>query len=135
MDPELLKQYSLIILIAGVAIVFVADLIGNILTFRNPRLNATVTAIVSLLLFFGALEGLMYVQFGGFPNMPPNHFEFALALSALGVQSVFVADVIGNSILFDNRVGNALVTAVVWGLVFVGTTVALERAFGLNILF
>lgn len=110
------------ILGGGIVLVFLSDLIGNILSFSNRRLNAIITAVVWGAAFYPLT--FFDVQITSI-NISP---EEALALTVLGVQSVFVADVIGNSLIFNNRILNALVTSTVWAIVFYVTLIALVQA-------
>jgi hypothetical protein len=41
------------------------------------------------------------------------------AIVASGFVLIFIADVIGNHVHFKTRVGNALVTSLIWGVLFV----------------
>lgn len=105
----------------GIALVFIADLIGNTIAFGNRRFNAIVSAVIwgivfYVIVFFGQKE----------LDMKPIEYQQLLALTVLGLQSVFVADVIGNSLVFDNRVVNAIVTSIIWAVVFMGTIYALK---------
>ncbi|MGQ0672975.1 MAG: hypothetical protein ACT4N2_08880 [Hyphomicrobium sp.] len=56
---EQLQPYMPVLI--GAAIVFVVDLIGNILSFSNRFVNALVTAIVFAVIF-GALFHLNYIS-------------------------------------------------------------------------
>lgn len=112
----------------GVALVFFADLIGNAIAFNNRGLNAMVTAIIAGGLFFAVLYFVNKEQIFLLDSDAQKATMRAIGLTALGVQSVFVADTIGNSLVFSNRIGNAVVTAILWAAVFVGTMYALKLA-------
>ncbi|MEO1607765.1 MAG: hypothetical protein AAFR90_00195 [Pseudomonadota bacterium] len=110
------------ILGGGIVLVFLSDLIGNILSFSNRRLNAIITAAVWGAAFYPLTFFDVQIT-----SISISHEE-ALALTVLGIQSVFVADVIGNSLVFNNRILNALVTSTVWAVVFYVTLIALVQA-------
>ena len=107
-----------LIIFLGMLLVFVADSIGNKLSFSNWIANALTTAIVWGLLFIGLyfVLDLIEIQLAGSLDG-----LFKLALTGAGI--VFIADMIGNSIAFSNRFVNALVTAIVWGGIFMGLNV------------
>jgi hypothetical protein len=54
----------------GAIVVFIVDLIGNMLSFSNRFVNALVTAIVFAVIF-GALVQMKVVQFTGSVAMDP----------------------------------------------------------------
>ena len=99
------------------AIVFVVGLIGNILSFESRFGNALVTAVL-----FGVLAAAL--SFFLFPvnsrtiATPANlaWLEPVLVASAI----VFLVDLIGNMLSFNNRLTNALATTVVFALLFGG---------------
>jgi hypothetical protein len=103
------------------AVVFVIGLIGNALSFSSRFGNALVTAIV-----FAVIFGVLYHLSQA--DVPPSPVEFLPAdyrwlqpiLIAAGV--VFVIDLIGNFLSFSNRFGNAIVTALVFLVIFGGLT-------------
>ena len=104
-------------LVVATIVVFVVGLIGNVLSFSNRFGNALVTAIV----FAAIFGGLAYLSKGEAPAAPAHFLpaEYAwleIVLIASGV--VFVVDLIGNVLSFSSRVVNALVTAVVFALIF-----------------
>lgn len=106
-----------IVLIAA-AILFVIGLIGNFLSFSNRFVNALVTAVVFALIY-GALyfvvdPSLMKTQAG----VVSQAQWFQMVGIAAGV--VFVVDLIANILSFQSRVGNALMTAVVFAVLFGG---------------
>ena len=121
--PTWLTDYVWIILAGGGIAVFVADLIGNSLLFDNRRWNAIITATISGVIFGGALIADYQMEGTRLPFI--LNLQNILGLTFLALQSVFVADVIGNSLVFGNRVANALATGVIWCGVFYVTTVAL----------
>ena len=99
------------VLIAA-AVVFVVDLIGNMLSFSNRLVNALVTALVFAVIF-GTLFGLAFRD-GWKPSpifMPADFAWLEPVLISAGI--VFVVGLIGNLLSFENRFVNALVTAIV----------------------
>ena len=112
MDPQ---QVFYLIVLLGAVLVFVADSIGNRLSFSNRIANALTTALVWGALFIGLyfVLDMIEIQLAGSLNG-----LYKLALTGAGI--VFIADMIGNSIAFTNRFVNALVTATVWAGIFLG---------------
>jgi len=108
-----------VLIAAGV--VFVVGLIGNVLSFSNRFVNALVTAIVFAVIF-GALSFVAKTE------VPPSPVEFLpadyswLQPVLIAAAVVFVIDLIGNILSFSNRFVNALVTAIVFLLIFGGLT-------------
>jgi hypothetical protein len=108
------------VLIAA-AVVFVIGLIGNALSFSNRFVNALVTAIVFAVIF-GALYHLSQA------DVPPSPVEFLpddykwLQPILIAAAVVFVVDLIGNFLSFSSRFVNALVTALVFLVIFGGLT-------------
>ncbi len=82
------------------AIVFIADTIGNLIVFDNRFLNALATGLVFLLLF-----GTTYYFFF-------REFETP-GLVAVGAFLVFCADLVSNALVFNNRFANSLLTALI----------------------
>jgi hypothetical protein len=108
-----------VIIASGV--VFVIGLIGNALSFSNRFVNALVTAIVFAVIF-GVLYHLSQAE------VPPSPVEFLpadykwLQPVLIAAAVVFVVDLIGNFLSFSNRFVNALVTAIVFLVIFGGLT-------------
>lgn len=108
-----------VLIAAGV--VFVIGLIGNALSFSNRFVNALVTAIVFAVIF-GVLYHLSHAE------VPPSPVEFLpadykwLQPVLIAAAVVFVVDLIGNFLSFSNRFGNAIVTALVFLVIFGGLT-------------
>ncbi|MEL6747547.1 MAG: hypothetical protein AAGF32_03180 [Pseudomonadota bacterium] len=108
------------VLVASI-VVFVVDLIGNSIAFGNRIVNALVTAIVFAIIF-GALA---YFGFGSFDvdvqniptvALPAEYAWFEPVLIASVV--VFVIGLIGNAIAFGGKFSNALVTGLLFAVVF-----------------
>ncbi|WP_295557186.1 hypothetical protein [uncultured Hyphomicrobium sp.] len=108
-----------VLIAAGV--VFVIGLIGNALSFSNRFVNALVTAIV-----FAVVFGVLYHLSRA--DVPPSPVEFLpadykwLQPVLIAAAVVFVVDLIGNFLSFSNRFGNAIVTALVFLVIFGGLT-------------
>jgi hypothetical protein len=98
-------------------VVLVVGLIGNALSFSNRFVNALVTAVV----FAAIFGGLAFLSKGDVPTttahfLPPEFAWLELVLIAAGV--VFFVDLIGNMLSFSSRIVNALVTAIVFAVIF-----------------
>ena len=117
-----------LILLIGTLLVFIADSIGNALSFSNRITNALTTAVIWGILFVILFFVLPMVQPGvTLAQSMPELLERV----ALGVGLVFIADMIGNAVAFGSRFFNALVTAVVWaGLFFAIYSYALPMLLG-----
>jgi hypothetical protein len=94
-------------LLFPIAVVFIVALFGNLIAFGNRFVNALVTALILAACLVLAAFGLR----GGL--IDPASLMFAVA-------AVFVADIIGNWINFSNRLANAVVTTLIFGVLFVG---------------
>lgn len=107
--------------LVAAGVVFVIGLIGNVLSFSNRFVNALVTAIVFAVVF-GVLYHLSHAE------VPPSPIEFLpadykwLQPVLIAAAVVFVVDLIGNILSFSNRFVNALVTAIVFLVIFGGLT-------------
>lgn len=98
------------------AVVFVIGLVGNMIAFGNRFVNALVTALL-VAIIGGALN---YHFFG---DTAPKTIALDQALAWLepvlvAAAVVFVIDLIGNMLSFNSRIANALVTAIVFTIVF-----------------
>jgi hypothetical protein len=111
--PQDLAWLQPVIVMTGV--VFVIGLIGNILSFSSRFMNALVTAIVFALiaaaLFYSVLGGSIPKTIAAPADLA--WLEPVIVMSAV----IFVIDLVANMLSFSNRVVNALVTAVLFGLV------------------
>ncbi len=113
-------------------IVFIVDLIGNTIAFGSRVVNALVTAIVFAIIFgalnyygYGSLETTIEREaLEGVPTLeqmptialPP---ELAwLEPTLIASIFVFVIGLIGNILAFGSRFVNALVTAILFAIVF-----------------
>jgi len=99
----------------GAGLILVADLIGNLITFKNRIYNAVATAIVWCVLFVGLNYIYEYLE------LEPSHLVptgLMMKWTAAGIVFAFAADVVGNYLAFHNRIVNAIVTAIVWAVLF-----------------
>lgn len=103
-------------ILAGAGVVFVIAFLGNLLSFSNRFVNALVTAIAFAVIY----AGLYYLID---QTMLPAELrnisqEKWIQMVATAAALVFVLDFIANMISFSSRIGNALVTAVLFGVMF-----------------
>lgn len=101
-----------VLLIAVFIGVLVSDLIGNMIAFDTPFVNAFVTMTVATIIVYGLSRAIGITAYEPFNN----------TLTFLGVAAlVFVSDMVGNLITFGKgkRFANALTTAVI-AVVLVG---------------
>ena len=94
-------------LLLPIAGVFVVALFGNFIAFGNRFVNALVTALI--------LAACLVLASLGLRGTLIDSTSLTLAVVA-----VFVADIIGNWINFGNRLANAVVTTLVFAVLFVG---------------
>lgn len=101
------------IVASGFVLIFVSDIIGNHISFKNRIFNAIITSIVWGILFV-ALD-LLYAEY----NPPALVTAGNLAtFTVIGVLLAFVSDFIGNMFVFDRRFANAFVTSIIWAVTF-----------------
>ncbi|MCB1510451.1 MAG: hypothetical protein KDJ36_06070 [Hyphomicrobiaceae bacterium] len=108
----------LVKVLAGAGILFVIGYIGNRIAFSNRFVNALVTAIVFAVIY----AGLYYmVDRTTLPeNLQKISQETWLRMVGMAAVVVFVIDLIANILTFKNRFTNALMTAIVFAVVFTG---------------
>ena len=104
--------------LVGAGILFVIGYIGNMLSFSSRFMNALVTAIVFALIY-GALyfvidQAALSAEVGA---MSQEQWFKMVGISAV---LVFIIDLVANMIAFDSRFVNALMTAVVFAVLFGG---------------
>lgn len=102
----------------GAGILFVIGYIGNMLSFSNRFMNALVTAVVFAVIY-GALyfvidKAVLSEQVGA---VSQEQWFKMVGISAI---LVFVIDLVANMLAFNNRFVNALMTALVFAVVFIG---------------
>ena len=108
----------LIKILIGAGILFVIGYIGNILSFSSRFMNAFVTAIVFALVY-GALyfvidQAALSAEVGA---MSQEQWFKMVGISAV---LVFIIDLVANMLAFNSRFVNALLTAVVFAILFGG---------------
>ncbi|MGE5267227.1 MAG: hypothetical protein ACM3L9_07670 [Deltaproteobacteria bacterium] len=97
-------------------IVFAIALVGNVLTFSNRFVNALVTALV-FAVFYGGLA------FTVDRTVLPEEFKEAsretwAQMILMAAVLVFLLDLIANFLSFSNRFVSALVTAILFAVLF-----------------
>jgi hypothetical protein len=94
-------------LLFPIAVVFVAALLGNLIAFGNRFVNALVTAII--------LAACLVLASFGLRGTLIDSTSLTLAVAA-----AFIADIVGNWINFSNRLANAVVTTLLFSVLFAG---------------
>ncbi len=105
-------------ILIGAGILFVIGYIGNMLSFSNRFMNALVTAVVFALVY-GALyfvidQAALSAEVGA---MSQQQWFKMVGISAV---LVFIIDLVANMIAFNSRFTNALMTAIVFAVLFGG---------------
>ncbi|MFY0612167.1 MAG: hypothetical protein JXQ99_11615 [Hyphomicrobiaceae bacterium] len=105
-------------ILIGAGILFVIGYIGNMLSFSNRFMNALVTAVVFALVY-GALyfvidQTALSAEVGA---MSQQQWFKMVGISAV---LVFIIDLVANMIAFNSRFTNALMTAIVFAVLFGG---------------
>jgi hypothetical protein len=113
----------LVKILIGAGILFVIGYIGNMLSFSSRIMNALVTAVV-----FAGIYGALYfvidkaalsAEVGVWSQQ--QWFKF-IGISAV---MVFVIDLVANMLAFNSRFVNALMTAIVFLVLFGGLMYAM----------
>ena len=113
------EQTLLVQLLVMAGILFVIGLIGNVLSFSNRFMNALITAVIFMLVY----GGLFYVA------LTSDQDELREQIGALSQEQllvnigvagalVFVIDFVANMLSFQSRFMNALMTSIVFLLLF-----------------
>ncbi|MGD9786181.1 MAG: hypothetical protein AB7E80_00980 [Hyphomicrobiaceae bacterium] len=102
--------------LAGAGVLFVVAYIGNLMSFSNRFVNALVTALV----FAAIYAGVFYLLDRGAMPAEVRHMSQDMWIRMIGMSAalVFVLDLVANMLSFSNRAMNALVTAVLFALLF-----------------
>ncbi|NBC19977.1 MAG: hypothetical protein GVY06_02840 [Alphaproteobacteria bacterium] len=110
------------VIIAAI-IVFVVDLLGNSLAYGGRLVNALATAVVFFIIFaalayFGLGKMEVSTEAAELPSrfLPGDFLWLEPVIIATGL--VFVVGLVGNIVAFENRLMNALVTALIFLVVF-----------------
>lgn len=102
-------------LIAVAAIVaFLADFVGNLISFGSRIGNAVVSALIFAGIFIGANYATMNVTGASFDITQAQYWQ-PIAISGA---VFFVVALVGNLISFGSRFTNAIVTAIVFAVLF-----------------
>ncbi len=101
-------------ILAGAGVLFVIAYIGNFISFSNRFANALVTAVVFALIY----AGLYYVIDQAMlpPEVRAMSQETWLRMILMSAAVVFVLDLLANVLSFSSRLGNALVTALLFAV-------------------
>ncbi|MGI9479305.1 MAG: hypothetical protein ACR2PI_21565 [Hyphomicrobiaceae bacterium] len=105
-------------ILVGAGILFVIGYIGNMLSFSNRFMNALVTAVVFALVY-GALyfvidQAALSAEVGALSQ------EQWFKMVGISAVLVFIIDLVANMIAFNSRFTNALMTAIVFAVLFGG---------------
>ena len=108
----------LVKILIGAGILFVIGYIGNMLSFSNRFMNALVTAVVFALVY-GALyfvidQAALSAEVGALSQ------EQWFKMVGISAVLVFIIDLVANMIAFNSRFTNALMTAIVFAVLFGG---------------
>lgn len=104
--------------LVGAGILFVIGYIGNMLSFSNRFMNAFVTALV-----FAVIYGALYFvidQTSLSAEVGAISQEQWFTMVGISAILVFIIDLVANMLAFNNRFVNALMTAVVFAVLFGG---------------
>ena len=104
--------------LAGAGILFVIGFIGNVLSFSNRFMNALVTAIVFAIIY-GALYFVIDQQVLSVETGVMSQTQW-MQMVGISAGLVFVIDLVANMLSFNNRFVNALMTAIVFAVLFGG---------------
>ena len=108
----------LTMILYGSAILFVVGYVGNMLSFSNRFMNALVTAII-----FAAIYGALFYFADPaelFSTVGPMSQEEMLKTVGMAALLVFIIDLVANMLAFNSRFVNALMTAIVFAVLFGG---------------
>ncbi|MBU2532455.1 MAG: hypothetical protein KKB37_06920 [Alphaproteobacteria bacterium] len=104
--------------LVGAGILFVIGYIGNLLSFSNRFVNALVTAIV-----FAVIYGALY-YFIDQSTLPAEVGAVSqtqwMQMVGISAALVFIIDLVANMLAFNSRFVNALMTAIVFAVLFGG---------------
>jgi hypothetical protein len=114
MSPE--QTVLLTNVLMGSGVLFVIAYLGNALTFSNRFLNALATALI-----FGVFYGVLIYTVDKTvtpPELKEASHQAWLQIVVMASSVVFVLDLVANFISFNNRAVSALVTAVLFAVLF-----------------
>jgi hypothetical protein len=101
-------------ILAGAGVLFVIAYIGNLISFSNRFANALVTAIVFALIYAGLYYAIDQAMLP--PEVRAMSQETWLRMILMSAAVVFVLDLLANVLSFSSRLGNALVTALLFAV-------------------
>ena len=114
MSPE--QTVLLTNVLMGSGVLFVIAYLGNALTFSNRFVNALATALI-----FGVFYGVLIYTVDKTvtpPELKEASHQAWLQIVVMASSVVFVLDLVANFISFNNRAVSALVTAVLFAVLF-----------------
>jgi len=108
----------LIKILVGAGILFVIGYVGNMLSFSNRFMNALITAVVFALIY-GALY-FVIDQTALSAEVGVVSQEQWFKMVGISAVLVFIIDLVANMLAFNSRFINALMTAIVFAVLFGG---------------
>lgn len=108
----------LIKILVGAGILFVIGYVGNMLSFSNRFMNALITAVVFALIY-GALY-FVIDQTALSAEVGVVSQEQWFKMVGISAVLVFIIDLVANMLAFNSRFTNALMTAIVFAVLFGG---------------
>jgi lipid-A-disaccharide synthase-like uncharacterized protein len=115
------EQTFLVQILIAAGVLFVIGFIGNVLSFSNRFVNALVTAIIFVLVY----GGIVYAAFVSDQEALKEQVgalsqEQWIRMIGIAGVFVFVIDLVANMLSFQSRFMNALMTAIVFLVLFGG---------------
>ena len=115
------EQTFLVQVLIAAGVLFVIGFIGNVLSFSNRFVNALVTAIIFVLVY----GGIVYAAFVSDQEALKEQVgalsqEQWIRMIGIAGVFVFVIDLVANMLSFRSRFMNALMTAIVFLVLFGG---------------
>jgi hypothetical protein len=115
------EQTFLVQVLIAAGVLFVIGFIGNVLSFSNRFVNALVTAIIFVLVY----GGIVYAAFVSDQEALKEQVgalsqEQWIRMIGIAGVFVFVIDLVANMLSFQSRFMNALMTAIVFLVLFGG---------------
>ena len=103
-------------ILAGSGVVFVIAFLGNLLSFSNRFVNALVTAIAFAVIYAGLYYLIDQTMLPAELRNISQEKWIQMVLTAAAL--VFGLDLVANVLSFSNRVGNALLAAILFAVMF-----------------
>jgi lipid-A-disaccharide synthase-like uncharacterized protein len=115
------EQTFLVQVLIAAGVLFVIGFIGNVLSFSNRFVNALVTAIIFVLVYGGIVyAGFVSDQEAIKEQIGVLSQEQWIRMIGIAGLFVFVIDLVANMLSFQSRFMNALMTAIVFLVLFGG---------------